>query len=400
MPRPGSLRGLFILEIVMSLISAQQTFQLAAVLVGLAAFGFRVETTHIGRKLSGVLIILSLGVVLANVRVIPHTAELYGTVSSLLVPLAIPMLLFRADLKQVLAEIGPMFKAFVASAGVIAVSIVLLTLLFDFGPYEAQVAGTLTGSYIGGSLNFVATAQAVELTDPSHYVGALTADTLGAVLFMAVLMLLPALKFVRKAMPSPYFSTADTGGDVEPVVHEESAGAPFSMTGLATALATSTAICALGQLLAKMLGQENYFILIITVLALGVANFLKPLVRNFSAEFEVGTFFMYMFFVTIGASADLGTIAGVALPYVALICGSVGVFFVLIIVVGKVLKLDLAELMIAANACILGPATAAALAAGHGWRDLVTPGMLTGILGYSVGTFIGVGTTKLLLALM
>jgi len=361
----------------MSLISADQTFQLATILAGLAAFGFWAETTQLGRKLSGVLIILFLGVVLANIGLIPHSAPMYGTVSSLLVPLAIPMLLFKADLKQVIAEIGPMFKSFVASAGVIAFSIILLTLLFDFGPYEAQVAGTLTGSYIGGSLNFVATAQAVEFADPNHYI-------------------MPALAFVRRAMPSPYFSVDSSGGDSEPVVHEEGPGVPFNMIGLAAALATSLAICALGQLLAKMLGQENYFILIITVLALGVANFVKPLVRNFNAEFEVGTFFMYMFFVTIGASADLATIAGAALPYVVLICASVCVFFVLIIIVGKLLKLDLAELMIAANACILGPATAAALAAGHGWRDLVTPGMLTGILGYAVGTFIGVGTTNLL----
>ena len=378
----------------MSLISADQTFQLATILTGLAAFGFWSETTQLGRKLSGVLIILFLGVVLANIGLIPHTAAMYDTVSSLLVPLAIPMLLFKADLKQVIAEIGPMFKAFVASAGVIAFSIALLTLLFDFGPYGAQVAGTLAGSYIGGSLNFVATAQAVELTDPNHYVGALTADTIGAIFFMAVLMLMPALAFVRRAMPSPYFSGESKSAG--PVDHGQSIPNPFNVIGLTAALATSMAICALGQLLAKMLGQENYFILIITVLSLAVANFVKPLVRHFNAEFEVGTFFMYMFFVTIGASADLATIAGVAMPYVILICGSVCVFFVLIIIVGKLLKLDLAELMIAANACILGPATAAALAAGHGWRDLVTPGMLTGILGYSVGTFIGVATTKLL----
>lgn len=384
----------------MSLITAEQTFQLAAILVGLATFGFWVETTQFGRKLSGVLIILSLGVVFANTSLIPHSAAMYDTVSSLLVPLAIPMLLFKADLKKVLAEIGPMFKAFAASAAVIAFSITVLTLIFNFGPYAAQVAGTLTGSYIGGSLNFVATAQAVELTDPGHYVGALTADTIGAVFFMAVLMLMPSLAIARKAMPSPYFSGERTVVDAAPETHDDSTGRPFNMTGLAAALATSMAICALGQLLAKMLGQENYFILIITVLALGVANFLQPLVRKFNAEFEVGTFFMYMFFVTIGASADLATVAGVALPYVILICGSVCVFFVLIIIVGKLLKLDLAELMIAANACILGPATAAALAAGHGWRELVTPGMLTGILGYSVGTFVGVGTTKLLLALM
>ena len=155
-------------------------------------------------------------------------------------------------------------------------------------------------------------------------------------------------------------------------------------------------ICALGQVFAAMMGQEKYFILIITVLALGVANFAKGMVRRFNSEFEVGTFFMYLFFVTIGASADLATIAGTALPYVILICGSVAVFFIMILIVGKILKLDLAELMIAANACILGPATAAALAAGHGWRDLVTPGMLTGILGYSVGTFVGVALTALL----
>jgi len=380
----------------MSLISSEQIFQLATVLIGLAAFGFWVETTQIGRKLSGVLIILFLGVVLSNLNLIPHSAAMYGTVSSLLVPLAIPMLLFRADLKKVLAEIGPMFKAFVASAAVITFSIVLLTLLFDFGEYEAEVAGTLVASYIGGSLNFVATAQAVELTDPDHYVGALTADTIGAVLFMAMLMLMPALRIARNAMPSRYLR--DEPEIVEPSAsnEENDDGVPFSIIGLTAALATSMAICALGQTLAKMLGQENYFILIITILALGVANYVKPLVRQFSAEFEVGTFFMYVFFVTIGASADLATIAGVALPYVLLICGAIGIFFVLILIVGKVLKLDLAELMIAANACILGPATAAALAAGQGWRDLVTPGMLTGILGYSVGTFVGVTITLIL----
>jgi len=374
----------------MSLISAEQTYQLATVLVGLTAFGFWVETTQIGRKLSGVLIILIVAVVLSNIRLIPHSAAMYGTVSSLLVPLAIPMLLFRADLKQVMAEIGPMFKAFVASAVVIAFSIALLTVVFDFGQYEGKVASTLIASYIGGSLNFVATAQAVELTDPNHYVGALTADTIGAIFFMAVLLLMPSLKIARKAMPSRYFSGQHEAGESSPVVPNENAGEPFNMTGLAAALATSMAVCALGQIIATMLGQDKYFILIITTISLVIANYAKRLVRYFRAEFEVGTFFMYMFFVTIGASADLATIAGVALPYVILICGSVAVFFILILMVGRLLKLDLAELMIAANACILGPATAAALAAGQGWRDLVTPGMLTGILGYSVGTFIGV----------
>ena len=380
----------------MSLISPNETLQIAGILTGLAAFGFWVETTAIGRKASGVLIILCLGVLLSNIQIIPHSADAYGVVGSMLVPLAIPMLLFRADLKQVFAEVGPMLKAFIASALVIAVSIIVLTLAFDFGKYESKVAGTLAGSYIGGSLNFVATAQAVQLDDPNHYVAALTADTIGAVLFLILLMVMPALAFVRRLMPSRYYSEAGANLGTEAGQQETTAAKPFDVAGLAAAMAISFIICALADLISAKLGQESYSILIITILALLVANFMKPLVKRFNSEFEVGTFFMYMFFVTIGAGADIATIAGVALPYVVLICLAVAMFFVLILVVGRVLRLDLAELMVAANACILGPATAAALAAGQGWKDLVTPGMLTGILGYSVGTFIGVAVTKLL----
>ncbi|MDG1002666.1 MAG: DUF819 family protein [Pseudomonadales bacterium] len=380
----------------MSLISPNETLQIAGILTGLAAFGFWVETTAIGRKASGVLIILCLGVLLSNIQIIPHSADAYGVVGSMLVPLAIPMLLFRADLKQVFAEVGPMLKAFIASALVIAVSIIVLTLAFDFGEYESKVAGTLAGSYIGGSLNFVATAQAVQLDDPNHYVAALTADTIGAVLFLILLMVMPALAFVRRLMPSRYYSEAGVNLGTEAGQQETASAKPFDIAGLAAAMAASFIICALADLISAKLGQESYSILIITILALLVANFMKPLVKRFNSEFEVGTFFMYMFFVTIGAGADVATIAGVALPYVLLICLAVAMFFVLILVVGRVLRLDLAELMVAANACILGPATAAALAAGQGWKDLVTPGMLTGILGYSVGTFIGVAVTKLL----
>ena len=183
----------------MSLISPNETLQIAGILTGLAAFGFWVETTAIGRKASGVLIILCLGVLLSNIQIIPHSADAYGVVGSMLVPLAIPMLLFRADLKQVFAEVGPMLKAFIASALVIAVSIIVLTLAFDFGEYESKVAGTLAGSYIGGSLNFVATAQAVQLDDPNHYVAALTADTIGAVLFLILLMVHASARFCTAA---------------------------------------------------------------------------------------------------------------------------------------------------------------------------------------------------------
>jgi len=57
---------------------------------------------------------------------------------------------------------------------------------------------------------------------------------------------------------------------------------------------------------------------------------------------------------------------------------------------GKIFKLDLAEIVIASNANMGGPTTAAAMAVARKWQPLVIPAILCGTLGYAVATFIGV----------
>ena len=58
-------------------------------------------------------------------------------------------------------------------------------------------------------------------------------------------------------------------------------------------------------------------------------------------------------------------------------------------VLAKFARLSLPEIIIASNAAILGATTAPALAAAKGWKDLVTPGVLVGVLGYALGTVLG-----------
>lgn len=380
----------------MPLIAADRTFALSAAVMAVVAFGLWAERTSWGRKLGAPLILLAAAMALANVGVIPHSAPLYGTVAGYLVPLAIPLLLLRADFRTIYAESGAMLLAFAVAVGATILGAFAGAALIDMGELESRIAGTVTASYIGGSLNFVATAEALGIRDSAIYVAGLSADAAGAVFFLLAVMLLPTFAFVRAAMPSRHMEEAAAAPvEAAPVDDPHDTG-PFDLTGAATGLALSLVICGVSNWLSRLLGIESLFILVVTVLALAVANFAKPLARRVSADFQLGTLFMYVFFACIGAGANLAEVAGAAFPILMFILVMVAVHLVVLVAAGRLLRLDLAEVMIASNACILGPAPAAALAASKGWQALVAPGILVGMLGYAVGTFIGVGLAAVL----
>ena len=74
---------------------------------------------------------------------------------------------------------------------------------------------------------------------------------------------------------------------------------------------------------------------------------------------------------------------------VVLVVILLGVHLLVLLGVGKLFRFTLPELVTASNAAVLGATTAPALAAAKGWHDLVTPGVLVGVLGYAMGTLIG-----------
>lgn len=380
----------------MPLIQADQTFALSAAIMVIVAFGLWAEGRSWGQKLGGPLILLGIAMAGSNLGLIPFSAPVYGTVASVLVPMAIPLLLMRADFKTIFLESGPMLVAFLLAAGATVAGALVGVSLIDLGPLEAEIAGTITSSYIGGSLNFVATAEAVGIKDSSIYVASLSADAVGAVIFLLLLMSMPAVRFIRKAMPSKFIDTERgtmTAATNESVATQKK---PFDLAGAANGLAMSLVVCAVSMGIVAAFEIESMFILVVTALSLLIANTAKPVVNLVSSEFELGTLFMYIFFVAIGAGANLGEVLGAALPMVAFIVVMVLVHLTLLVIIGRWLKLDLAEVLIASNACILGPAPAAALAASKGWQPLVAPGILVGMFGYAIATFIGVALSALL----
>ena len=99
---------------------------------------------------------------------------------------------------------------------------------------------------------------------------------------------------------------------------------------------------------------------------------------------------MQVFFAAIGASANILIVLkfGPMLFVFAALILFIHLSFLLI--AGRIFKLDLAEIVIASNANMGGPTTAAAMAVARKWRALVIPAILCGTLGYAVATFIGV----------
>ena len=105
--------------------------------------------------------------------------------------------------------------------------------------------------------------------------------------------------------------------------------------------------------------------------------------------FELGVSLAFVFFAAIAAGANVVAMVQIAPLLVVLVVILLSIHLVVLLGAGRLFGLTLPELVTASNAAILGATTAPALAAARGWHDLVTPGVLVGVLGYALGTFAG-----------
>ncbi|MBL4893283.1 MAG: DUF819 family protein [Emcibacter sp.] len=372
-----------------SLIHPDWTFALWAALIFMVALGFWADRTKIGQNISGAAIILAVAMALSNFNILPKTADSYNVVWTVFVPLAIPLLLLKADLRRVIAETKGMLVAFFL--GVIGTSFgALLGYYFlPLGDQAAKLAGVFSATYIGGSMNMAAVTQAVGL-DPSIATASVAADNVVGVMYLAFLALVPSLALFRWWFSH---STVSDGSVAEasPPSDDTEESVAIDLRHIGFALGLSFVICATGKFLANSFGVGGYSIMFITAITIVVANSFPKQLKKIKGDYEMGLFFMYLFFVTIGVSADVVAMLDKAMV-IALYAAIIVVCHAIVIFGGsKFFKLDLMEVVIASNACASGPASAAALAAGKGRRDLVAPAVLLGVFGYAVANFVGVG---------
>ena len=376
----------------MTLISPDNDFALMAALFVIAGAAFLAEKTRLGSHLSGAVIAILAAIAAANLQLIPHSAPAYDFVFDYFVPVLIPLFLFRANLRHIFFETTRMTIAFlVASAGTIIGVIIAVGLLdlnslapaadIDPAMREAGIAGLFASTYIGGSVNYAALGEITGLRGDASFFSAATAtDNLFSALFLSVLALLPGWKWLARRFAQHEHGEKRTSKDTTERI---------SAASLTLAVAAAISFVAIGDAITGAIEMPSLRYAIITALVLIVATAFPHWMEKLHGGFELGVGLAFVFFTAIAAGADLIAMVNIAPLLIVLVAILLSVHLLVLLGVGRMFRLTLPELIIASNAAVLGATTAPALAAARGWHDLVTPGVLVGVLGYALGTFAG-----------
>ena len=392
-----------------TLISADNAWMLFAILVVIAAAAIWLEQHYKwAAKLSACVICLILAMILANLRVIPTDAGAYDFVWGYIVPLAIPFLLFKADLRKIWRESGRMLGIFLLSSlGTVAGGVLAFFLLRGALGYENAKSATsmFVGTYVGGSVNLVAMSDATNAG--SELVSAsIVADNLLMALYFFVLVALPGIRWILKHFRHPI---------VEKQAEEHSAdenrtadywkAKPVSLIDISRGFASALMIVAVSKMLASFFGSViptgnfglellngllgNQYLLITTITA-ALATAFPGFFGDIAGAQEIGTFLIHIFFAVIGAPASVAMIvrnAPLLLVFAAII---VAMNMVFSLGLGKLFGYSIEEITTASNANIGGPTTSAAFVIAKGWYELVVPALLVGTLGYVIGNYYGI----------
>ncbi|XP_021726712.1 uncharacterized protein LOC110693854 isoform X3 [Chenopodium quinoa] len=369
------------------IISPDDHWGLWSVLFSTGAFSFWSEKTKIGSMIISALVSILIGLAASNLRIIPYEAKTYSIVLEYLLPLTVRLLLFRANMRQLAQSTGRLLLAFLLGSVATVIGTVVAFFIVPMRSLGAdgwKIATALMGSYIGGSVNYIAISEILGIS-PSNVAAGVAADNVICAVYFMVL-------FAIASRIPPEVSKSTT------VTSESKTEIKFHTLPTATAIAVSFAICSCAAYITKLSGIQGGTIPLATAIMVILATVCPPVFSYLAPSAEViSSVSMQVFFVVIGASGNIWSVINTAPSIFLFAFVQVMVHLFIILGLGKIFNFDLKLLLLASNANIGGPTTASGMATSKGWKSLIIPGILVGIFGISIATFvaIGVGLTVL-----
>lgn len=383
-------------------INKDETWLLWAILVGIAAISIFLEQRYqFAAKLTGAIIALVGAMILSNLNIIPIESPVYDQVWEYVIPLAIPLLLFRSNIFKIWKESRRLLFIFlISSVGTVVGVGAGFLLLHQFIPELDKIGAMMTGSYIGGGVNFAALS--TKFQTPGELVSAtVVADNSVMAFYFIVLITLPNMIFIKKYFKRLYNSNDDANSNQAEAYWKRN---EISLKDIAYSISIAFVLVAISfkisELVNEYIPKNNHFMeilvsiigdqfLLLTTLTLITVAMFSKFFENLNASDELGTFLIYIFFVVIGVPASIPIIIKTA-PLLFIFVAVILIFNLSItLCFGKLFKFNIEEMLLASNANAGGPTTAAALAISKGWQGLVGPILIIGTLGYVIGNYVG-----------
>ena len=385
-----------------SLISSEDHFALFAIMCGTSVFGMWAEGKRWAMNIAGMVFTILLMALLGYIKVVPvptpdTSVPIYDFAFEYVVAIAIPLLLFNANIRKIIREAGPLLIAYLLGGLGVVIGALIAYSLIEIPGEGGKLTGVFISTFIGGSVNFLATSEILGFSQSPRFITAMAVDNFIFSLFIAGLFALPTLKLIQR-----YYSVEpiEESFSTKESADTKSTSLAISLQSLTTCLAIAGAIAGLGVQIGHVLTeilQERFDtrismdLLVITLLITLVANVFPTFMQKLEhTAFTLGMFFLYFFLAAIGASSDPGQILATG-PEVLLFAAIIlFVHLLFLLFAARLFGIGIKTLAIASSANIGGPGVSAPMAAAMGLPSRITPAVLIGILGYVIGTFIGV----------
>lgn len=368
-------------------------------LIAPAGILFICRKTKLFNKIGPVLTLYLLGVIVANIGIFPTEEAAYDKLfgfmesfSGVLIPLALPMILFGCNFKKF--SLGKSVKAFVAGAFSVVAFVAIGYIFFrkNLGDEGSIMGASLTGQYLGGAANLAAIKQMLGLSSENFII--LTTCNLIVSFFYLMFLMGGGVKLARIIVGKR--GRKEQNVKVEEYTEEnpyKDFGKKESLLQLGKVLLGSIVVMGISVYVGKLFGKDGgismvALILSITTLSLLLTSWKE--VRTWDKSYDAGMYIIYVFCLVMATMADLSKINWSQSLYI-LIYQAVIIFgsLFLTILLARLFRIDADDAVITSDTLINSPLCVPMIAATMKNKDVIMTGIANGLLGYAVGNYIG-----------
>lgn len=347
-----------------------------------------VAKTKLGKKLGIALLVILFTAVAANLKLIPSASNsipLYDGIFKYLAPISIFYLLLGVQLSAIKKAGAPMIILFVI--GSLATTCGILLAWFLIGPEDVLgengriIAGMLTGTYTGGSVNFNAIALEYDFQKQGVlYAGTIAVDNVVTALWIIVTLALPAV--LRRFWKDKKIASLNENKETE-----VPAGINFHSLIWLVFLGISSYY--MSELISQVFPSIPS---ILTLSTIGILLAQSKFVASLQGSHTLGLYLVYIFLAVIGAYCEISAVlelqeVGISLLLFA--SCAVVLHGLILVLLGSVTFRDWEMIAIVSQANVGGGTTAIALAESFDRKELIVPAILVGTLGNALGTYLG-----------